>query len=612
MSVHDLTSHQFKPSAGRAESREVFVARAVTGPAEPYGDRDEAEPLAHIEAVALGWDRTVTRFAEPAEFWSWIDNRRRRTPQATMNLKPALVMLGDPNRDLALIGWPEGYVWPWRTTTVHYGPDGEPVGREGYPQTPVAPEGSHLFIAQVMHPDRPKTGRVDVIGIGNLHPAGRYAYELTTSQMCEWADGWLRVIAENGLGPRVCHTHGQQAMRSLLAHLARTGEAPPRHHAYEPLYRFEYEAKASCAPFRLCRNGHWDRLYHTDFTAFYLHVMATRPMPAYPTGYWAEADGPTLRTLASYLDGGALAIARVLLGDGSETLLATPQLRSRWGEIDDVIEMATYAPTEALADWARHLYEVREAAPEGPVRQTVKAVGVALWGKLGQRNYALTVLDGDLPAEWSPRQRQMEADALAYVQPGDWHELAAGRITRMIRREMPIPTDEVQVTELGADGRKLRPDHVAFHAGEVLGSDSRTVYLWQDFARPLPKRSHAIAAHVLAWGRAEMDRFIADLPGGTDDIVYAHTDSLWTTSPPANTARTGLALGALRTVIERDVRFADQTRWIGGRLDAAPGVAKIGGRHYRPWDGPEATTTGKAVFARMVPSGHYDESDFGA
>lgn len=472
-----------------------------------------ADILARPRARVLG---TRERFhgQSPAEFWRWIE-RVGHEPGRSTNV---LLVLGDANRELALLGWPEGYA-PRRSPLR---PSAE------YPRT---------FMAELRNGRK----RIDVMQLANWHPEGIYATELGFGAGYTWLNAYVDLIRSNDLGPKICVTLAQQALTSYRRFLGQHPEVRrPWWHVTEPLYRFEYEVQRSISPVRIePTDGHHERLWYFDFTAFYLSILASRPMPE-EVKQWHPRGLPRSR-VDEMVRLGALIMAEVTTTEGERRLLATPSWRM--DDVAKVERLAVYRRGHSLAPWAEHLFRVRETC-DPLVSSTAKALGVALWGRLSMRNRAFQEEEWD----YAPGDEAMFGRT--------WTDHATGAMERF-----------------SLDGE---------------------VYERCDPAKPKRERWLALGAHVMSHGRSLMAEAMARTSG---EIVYAHTDSIWSTEPVVGTA--GMRLGRLGGCDQRlveDVEFRHGCRIIGGneeQPDSAPGRAQRGTRRYRPFD---ETPPGMAVW----------------
>ena len=100
---------------------------------------------------------------------------------------------------------------------------------------------------------------------------------------------------------------------------------------------------------------------------------------------------------------------------------------------------------------------------------------------------------------------------------------------------------------------------------------------------------YALGAHMLAYGRMLTEALMTGL-----DVVHAHTDSVWSTTPVigTNSYPGEHYLGGLKQAIVKDVILeADGLRTVGGRIDAhGGGKPHKQGRFYTDFDDAEVTT----------------------
>ena len=119
---------------------------------------------------------------------------------------------------------------------------------------------------------RSKAANIGVIGAANLHPEGIYSDLLGIGDLLRFVARWAEAVDVCGIGPEVKSTHAQQAFYSMRRYLADVERGRPKWHDHGQLYRFEYEAKSAAAPYHACRNGHYERLYHSTPNLSLIHI----------------------------------------------------------------------------------------------------------------------------------------------------------------------------------------------------------------------------------------------------------------------------------------------------------------------------------------------------
>ena len=122
------------------------------------------------------------------------------------------------------------------------------------------------------------------------------------------------------------------------------------------------------------------------------------------------------------------------------------------------------------------------------------------------------------------------------------------------------------------------------------------IYEYTDPAEMARERFSALGAHVIAYGRMRMARLME--PFEDHEIVYAHTDSLWTTRPHPDLDKldTSDRLGALDSDIKTNVTFVHGRRLVEGSVDSAPGRPRAKTRRY-VWPHTLAPVGGSDWFA---------------
>ena len=409
------------------------------------------------------------------------------------------------------------------------GPGHEPKRRPFRPQP-------RLYMAD--YRGSSKNYGLTVVAASNWHPEGIYATEKHFGDLVTFVRDYVDLVRNNDLGPRLYPTLGGQALHSYRRQIGNEGGGRLRHHGYKALHRFEYRVKSSIAPIRISPEGEYRRyktLFYADFRAFYLTILAQEPMPAYPYAYWPE--GMSLNEYHWHRDCGSLFLAHATI-DGQPMYVATPQLDAA-DSIEAIHEAAAYRVDTSLSRWAERMFNLRESTT-GDMRRVAKALGVALWGRLCQQSFT-----------WREPEQQPD------YQPGDERLYGAGEIYN----------GEI-MERFTAGGR----------------------YEYCDPAALERERFHAVGAHVLACGRMKM----AELMKGFDpsQIVYAHTDSLWTTVPHKRGHTVSNRLGSMDLAVKHDIEFIGGLRLVDGVLEAAPGVGRVGTRRYHPHEStPEGVAT---------------------
>ena len=515
-----MTGWPMRTSRWRPERRAIIIAKAYPHEAGPKAMlTHQRETLMTIVAHHLAGEGDHTEwFLSSAAFWSWVQGRGRSV----------LVVLGHADRDFAMIGPPPHH----------------DLIRPMLAHQSNAPK---LFFAQygrMPRPDGKGYGhRMDVMQIGNLHHEGIYCHELSFHDMYEWMTAWLKMLDDADV-PRMEWTIARQSLRSLRRH---SHEEPVTRrlwwHDYRELHQFECAAKAAQSPVRLCENGVYSKLYQLDFVAHYLSVLAAHPMPCEYRGCASNARKWRVR---EFLDGGGAILAEVDLRDGSRSILTTPDFLARYDEIASVQRVIFYRTTTMLQGWAHKAFSLRQSAPD-VIRPSVKALGVSLWGRLGQQNW-----------DW-------QVDDDHEYQPGEEILYGAGDI---VDRATGVRE------RYDAEGNKEVSDPAA----------------WR------PERFPALSAHVLAYGRLALEELMA-----TVEPIYCHTDSVWSLVPVPDTYRfpKGEQLGGVKQTIHRDVEFRDGVRIISGITDAAPGQGRPGTRTYFPFDTPAVASQSHTALYRM-------------
>ena len=208
--VVPIRTHPVKASKGRPDSRSVLVAQCH---GKPQGYNTEI--LDYVEVADIGEPDKVLRFDEPAKFWQWVWRHRS-----------TLLILADPNRDMALAGSPGYHV----------------TGRPFRPQP-------RLYMAD--YRGSSKNYILNVIGASNWHPEAIYANEVEFGDLVTFARDYVDLVRSNDLGPRLYSTIGAQALQSYRRQVGIEGGNRLRWHRNDELHRFEHEVKSATAPVRI-------------------------------------------------------------------------------------------------------------------------------------------------------------------------------------------------------------------------------------------------------------------------------------------------------------------------------------------------------------------------
>lgn len=474
------------PVAGQPQkARRYGILRSATKDETQGGHKWET-----LDQVEVWW----THEPEPrhhltaAEFWASLRTKHSYT-----------IILADPIRELALLGDIPAD-WTHHRPPLHH--------RNFYLQ--------HL-----------KRGRysLDLYGLGNLHPCGIYGATIDIEDAAAWLTAWI-TICQQELG-WVQASPGAQGVWAYRRTLHTDPDPDPlRYHNNHDLHRFEYQTKCSQAPVRITApDGIYHDVWALDYTAHYLHVLATDPLPVQPIGW--NPTGCTPQALKWGIAKGLGAIAHVTTPTGQQWL-TTPDVATT--EIAEVHQAAWYRLGHPLAHFAHRMFELRETCP-AIIKPTMKATCVATWGKLAQRSHRTT----PATADYEPGQEYLWGTT---VMP---HRDPLGLIEHW--------TDEGQLSIC-------------------------------DPAAYVPGRFHALGAHILAHGR----RRLMDLINTCGSVLASHTDSLWTQQPPpghiVHGRKSGKVLGQLVGIKYGTVEWADGVRYVNGEVDAAPGVARQGTRRY--------------------------------
>ena len=366
---------------------------------------------------------------------------------------------------------------------------------------------------------------VDIMQMGNLHPEGVYCDELSLKEAVDWLTDWCGMIREHDLGPKIEWTLARQSLLSYRRE-ADQHDRRLRWHDNEELHRFEREVLSTCGPVRLNpEDAFYPKLHVLDFTAFYVWILATRLMPQEPLVWLPEGCDPE-ELRRPY----RLVLADITDTSGVRRLVTTPQLGGV--EVAEVHRLARYRPGRMMQPWAEKMYRLRESVPP-EIRPAVKGLAVSLWGRLSQRNHGFR---HDPDHEYVPGEE-------AWYGAGNVVDHATGGMERF--------------TE---DGERWASDPDAWRR----------------------ERFPALGAHVLAHGRAEMERWMRLV-----HPVYCHTDSIWSIDPVPETNALPRGLGGVTQKIRRNVEFRNGVRYVDGEIDAAPGVQRAGLRRWQPYDDPE-------------------------
>jgi len=384
--------------------------------------------------------------------------------------------------------------------------------------------------------------RLEIIGWRNLYPGN--PGEVSWMWAAEWVSRYVDWIRANDLGPKIEYTIARQSMLGLRRML--TPSNTLWWHQNPELHQFEFATARAQGITRITPgfDVFYPKLHVLDFTAFYVSIMANYPMPKECKGYVGKRHPlpPHKRAKAMWallLDRGYLMLADVTV-NGERRFLATPDLLELQAkDIEGVHRMAWYSETRVLQQWARKMWDLRQRAPKD-LTASAKALGVTLWGHLCRQSYDFVP---DTAVPW--KSSEPDPDGTVWD-----HELQ-----RMVRYD-------------GSGNRLIqKPD------------------TWK------PKRFNAIGAHVLCHARRLMAERMKDV-----EVVYAHTDSIWSLQPVKGTLSLPYGLGGVDQGTKRNVEFRDGMRIVQGKVDAQPGRALHPDRPtWAPFDHP-AVPEGAALF----------------
>lgn len=562
-----VSARPFDLSPLGTEKRPILLA-AATGPACRQTDQPRAwgHALRLALATEIGSGERLRHIHKPEHFWNWA--------QRTNLTGRKLLVLCDPNRDLAMLGIPEGYRW-------RAGADDAECACDGIVM-PSPLNLGRLFIGKL---DRESgRGGFDIVGLSNFHPAGVDTNQVPMSEAVAWVEAWVALALTEPMGSKLAHTPPMQAMRSLRATwIAEDRFAPPLRerdksgeyvrgadgeillkpststfdlcwHDDADLAAFEHQVMAAQSPVRFgpTNAGPFPKLYHFDFTAHYLSIMAGRRLPTRPL-FWCP-QGCSIDRFRHLIERRDVC----LLGDVSpfgggqgdgmpSVLLTTPDLLRHAGEIGEVRRLAVYKAGTPFADWARHMFAMRSEV-DPLIAGMVKRIGVSLWGYLSRHN----------------RSAEIDDDPDYADNVNLW---GAGRIWDD-RENIGIEYD--------AEGNCCITD--------PAGGSQR-------------ERYRALGAHMIAYGARATQDLAGELKAG--EVIASHTDSVWATKPIPGTSPTmghrKAELGGITCEVMRNVEWRNGNRYIGGRLDAAPGMRRAGTVTYLPFDDP-AQTPGQALY----------------
>ena len=470
---------------------------------ENYRQTINTTTMTHVVAVPLDDERGARSFRRPAEFWRWLEQ-----------YPSVLLVAVGADRELAMVGHePPGDGWELRYPPLHNDPN-----------------RPRFYWAEWRRKNR-KHCHVDIMQLGNLHHEGVYAAELSLVDAVAWMRDWVWLVRANELGPKIEWTLARQALQSYRRE-ADQHSRRLRWHNCRGLHRFEREVYNVQSPVRIApEDGKYEEVYHLDFVAHYVSILAQEPMPQECLAWLPEGHPADQLHSCTHL----LFLADVTLRDGTRRLVVTPQV-----ERTDVVEVhraAYYRPGTMLQPWARRMFALRESAPEH-VRKSVKGLAVSLWGRLCQRNHGFAL------------------DPAHEYQPGEEALYGLGNIPNH---------DTGGMERYTAEGERWVADPDAWRR----------------------ERFPALGAHVLAHGRLLMEGLMSGV-----EPLYCHTDSIWSLAPVPWVSEGGLwgigaDLGQVTQEVVRNVEWRDGVRYVGGEIDAQPGVARVGSRFYHPYDDPE-------------------------
>ena len=541
----------FARAPGNDDKRPILVARC-------YGHEPESidgvllgyvEQFAYVEAWALTPEGEIDSgicTEEPEQFWHWASGyaRGRSTKASKRKGRAVLLILVDANRELAMLGKPDHYQW----RAGKSGPCGHTTDRLALNRPPDAPG---MFLGKLEGTEW--HGSFDVRQLGNWHAEGNYSEALSIDSAVTWVQSYRRMLTEHGLGPKLEGTLASQAKRSFRRHLAEHRIDGIRAHRNAELHAFEHGVMAHQSPLRFHRAGFYGVLYHLDFTAHYVSIMATERLPREAVNYWPE--GCPVEQIEGTIRAGKCVLARVRMENG-EHWITTPDFDAE--RTIEVMQAASYAAGErsGLASWAQRIFEVRQrvSATDPTLARSVKGIGNGLWGALAQRNW--------------------------HCEPQDQ------RPAHLAQFEGPV---------------SCKVDNY----GRAWCIDAEGTYYERKPQALARDRYFALGAHMIAHGRAKTEQLAEQV-----ELVYAHTDSVWSLDPVVGTTAFphGNQIGGLGVERVRNVEFGeDGSRIIDGVLDAAAGGApKRDGRFYDDFENDEGRRaylspgTHGALFRRLT------------
>ncbi len=508
------------------------VAHRIDGRTDVRAETAEGFDVALLEpdparTGALRWpDGTHRSYPDAAEMWSALTGAIK----GRRGSRQLVVVLADARRVLSLAGLPEG--WAWQRQPLDNG---------------------RLFVGTAIRPDSkgakaPWHGTVHLWGARNWHPARHYDADLSADDLGAFVADLLRAYASATVGTGLDYTPARTSVREMKAWLggdperSRTG---PRYHMHPTVARFEFEVQQAQEVVRTpIPDGRFERVHYIDLAAAYVSAIAQNALPMKLTEYCmgpadGEIDPERVWRLLDKRDRASgrtiyLALAEVVTADGEVHLWATPHLKVNRAEIVSWRRVALYKATDALMGWGDHLWAIREAAPTGSDAQAaLKALGVSWWGRMGRRV-------GAWATAAPPLGRAKHLDET-------WHEL-------------PPEAGEWVGPLLGLSSDAIR-----------YGTAERVVdgeYQLRDPGYPARERYHALAAHVLSWVRVRMDAWRADIERRGGEVLFSHTDSIWSTLPVGDTTRLGRGMGGVDQRILSTVEWHLGHRYVNGRLDA--------------------------------------------
>jgi len=516
-------------NVGRPETRPIVFARCRFVP----GPGDKKVTFNGVDFGIVG-GRTGF-FDHPAGFWRHLRSLRKEGA--------ILLVLSDPNRDLALMGLPEGFEWRLSGRSEPL-----PCDCAGGPQAVFnrpGDAGNHLFMGTLARGHR----AWQVIGLSNWHPDGMFCNGLSFKEGLAEVRAHVRAIETHALGPEVMNTIPQQAMRSFRRHTATHSRGNPDwrlcSHENEELAEFEYRALRSQSPFRKePYDSHiYDTLYKVDFTAHYLSIMAHELLPVRPR-HWIP-EGMDAAELDAWADDptGAF-IANVVTVNGESGFVLSPHWAAARPQIAAVRQAALYGAGDVFQSWAQAMFEAREADPANAV--LIKRIGVSLWGYLSRRNRSARFYDDDGGTDI-------------------WGEHLEGR-GRVWDQGIGLEWDSA--------GRHCRTEPHRVGRG----------------------RHFALGAFMIGLGERKLAELMELVP--PHSVVAGHTDSLFTTEPipgiPLRSKGHAKALGTLVYERLRYVQWRNGVRYVGGDVDAAPGVKRLGTVTYAKFDESDSPPLGIA------------------